>query len=100
MKIIKITANDNGAHANQTFHGVIPEGWALLPSGLGELENFPFGSVTVETLGGVPTVTAWEPGTIPTVEAVEAEPTEADDTAAMLIDHEYRLTMLELGLAE
>lgn len=25
-------------------------------------------------------------------------PTEEEDTAAMLVDHEYRLTMLELGL--
>lgn len=33
-------------------------------------------------------------------EPVEPEPTEEDDTAAMLVDHEYRLTMLELGLFE
>lgn len=31
---------------------------------------------------------------------VEPEPTEEDDTAAMLVDHEYRLTLLELGLTE
>lgn len=30
----------------------------------------------------------------------EQEPTFAEDTAAMLIDHEYRLTLLELGLTE
>ena len=30
----------------------------------------------------------------------EAEPTEEDDTAAMLVDTEYRLTLLELGLTE
>lgn len=29
-----------------------------------------------------------------------AEPTAQDDTDAMLIDHEYRLTMLELGITE
>lgn len=28
------------------------------------------------------------------------EPTEADDTASMLVDHEFRLTLLELGLNE
>lgn len=28
----------------------------------------------------------------------EYEPTAQDDTDAMLVDHEYRLTMLELGL--
>lgn len=30
----------------------------------------------------------------------EAIPTESDDIAAMLIDHEYRLTLLELGISE
>ena len=30
----------------------------------------------------------------------EPEPTEEDDTAAILIDHEYRLILLELGLTE
>lgn len=33
-------------------------------------------------------------------EPEEQEPTEEDDTAAMLVDHEYRLTLLELGLTE
>ena len=28
------------------------------------------------------------------------EPSEEEDTAAMLVDHEYRLTLLELGLSE
>lgn len=28
------------------------------------------------------------------------EPTAQDDTDAMLVDHEYRLTLLELGLTE
>ena len=30
----------------------------------------------------------------------EPGPTEAEDTAAMLIDHDYRLTLMELGLSE
>lgn len=30
----------------------------------------------------------------------EPEPTPQDDTDAMLIDHEYRLTLLELGVIE
>lgn len=33
-------------------------------------------------------------------EQINPEPTEEDDTAAMLVDHEYRLTLLELGLTE
>lgn len=31
---------------------------------------------------------------------VEPVPTEEEDTAAMLVDHEYRLTLLELGITE
>lgn len=31
-------------------------------------------------------------------EPVGPAPTEEDDTAAMLVDHEYRLTLMELGL--
>ncbi len=30
----------------------------------------------------------------------DAEPTEEEDVNAMLVDHEYRLTLLELGLIE
>lgn len=28
------------------------------------------------------------------------EPTESEDAAALLVDHEYRLTLLELGITE
>ena len=31
---------------------------------------------------------------------LEPEPTAQDDTDAMLVDHEYRLTLLELGVME
>ena len=34
---------------------------------------------------------------LPKVE-VKPEPTAQDDTDAMMIDHEYRLTLLELGI--
>lgn len=33
-------------------------------------------------------------------EPEEPEPTQEEDSAAMLVDHEYRLTLLELGLVE
>lgn len=36
----------------------------------------------------------------PVQESPAPNPTEAEDTAAMLIDHEYRLTLIELGLSE
>lgn len=33
-------------------------------------------------------------------EPTKPEPTETEDTAALLVDHEYRLTLLELGITE
>lgn len=148
MKMIEIAALANGAHRNQTFSGVLPDGWAIIPEELAPLENFPFGEVTVEEVThyrdktveqevtktrevatydeegnkvvtteeytememvtvqepyGVMTVTGWTPGEIPEPDPepeADDTPTEADDTAAMLVDHEYRLTLLELGISE
>ncbi len=37
---------------------------------------------------------------IDAIPEVDAEPTAEEDAAAMLIDHEFRLTLLELGLTE
>lgn len=101
MKIIEIKSLSNGAHNNQTTDRVlpVPPGWAVVPDNV-TTENFPFGEVEVKEVNGVMTVTKWTPGEIPEPEPVEPEPTEADDTAAMLVDHEYRLTLLELGLTE
>lgn len=76
LRIIEITALENGAHRNQTFHGVLPEGWAVVPEGM-ETENFPFGDITVEEVNGVPTVTSWTPLPIPEPEPIP-EPTEDD----------------------
>ena len=98
MYIIEIAAFDNGAHRNQSYNGVVPEGWAVVAC---DTPNFPFGIPTVEEIDGVMTVTAWEAGEIPEPEPMpEPEPTAEEDTAAMLVDHEFRLTLLELGLTE
>lgn len=100
MRIIEIKALYNGAHRNQSgFSGDLPEGWAVIPDDM-VTENFPFGEIEATEIDGVMTVTKWIPGTIPEPEVVEEEPTAQDDTDAMLVDHEYRLTMLELGLTE
>lgn len=90
MTIIEIQALDNGAHRNQTFHGVLPEGWAVLPDAL-ETENFPFGEVEAEEIDGVMTVTKWIPGVMPEPEPEpESEPTTEEILNAMLgvTDHE------------
>ena len=100
MKMIEISALPNGAHRNQTFDGILPQGWAVVPETV-DTQQFPFGEVTVEEIGGVVTVTGWMPGQMPASLPEPAEvPTEQADTEAMLIDHEYRLTLLELGLSE
>lgn len=42
MTIIEIKALDNGAHRNQTHHGVVPEGWAIIPEDVVIPDTFPF----------------------------------------------------------
>lgn len=100
MLIVELTPLPNGAHRNQTCGEMpVPEGWAEVPESVGTaetLENFPFGEIAVEDVGGVPTVTGWTPLPVPAVEG--AGPTEEEDTAALLVDHEFRLTLLELGV--
>lgn len=41
-----------------------------------------------------------DPVPVPEPEPGPYVPTEQDDTNAMLVDHEYRLTLLELGLTD
>lgn len=71
MTILKISANSNGSHDNQTSSmdlGPLPEGWAVVPESLGTpetLENFPFGDVTVEETDGAAAVASWTPLPVP-----------------------------------
>lgn len=88
MYMIKIEAFENGAHDNQTFHGVLPEGWAIIPESMGELENFPFGEVFAEEIDGVMTVTNWVAGEMPEPEP-EPEP-EAEDDVWEQLDAAYQ----------
>lgn len=107
----------------------LPEGWAVIPEDM-ETPNFPFGEVEVKdedvmgvttievveeingesitkieeievVVGTIKVVTKWTPGTLPEPKPLpEAEPTAEDDIDAMLVDHEYRLTLLELGVTQ
>ena len=81
MKMLEVAARSNGSHRNQTFHGELPEGWALLPSD--ELESFPFGEVEVDTVDGLPTVVKWTPGNMPEVKQAEPEPNLAERVAEL-----------------
>ena len=98
MRIVEINALENGAHRNQNSRAtIIPNGWAIVPDTL-ETPNFPFGEITVAEVDGVMTVTKWVAKEMPPVEEIPTEPTARDDTDAMLVDHELRITMLELGV--
>jgi hypothetical protein len=89
MKMIEISALENGAHRNQTYHGNLPYGWAVDKDNLC-VENFPFGEVIAEEIDGVMTMTQWIPGEIPEPEP-EAEPErEAEDDVWVLLDAAYQ----------
>ena len=77
MRIIEITALENGAHRNQSGGlSVVPSGWAFIPEDM-VCENFPFGVITVDE-SVPPVVTSWTPGEIPEPEPVEEQPTQLD----------------------
>lgn len=95
MKMIEIVALDNGAHNNQTFNGVLPDGWAVIPLGM-ETVNFPFGEVEAEEINGIMTVTKWTPGTIPEPDPVPEPEPEPSPKGPTLSD---RVTDLEDALA-
>lgn len=100
MRLVQIEKLENGAHLNQTTNNlsVIPNGWAVIPDEM-VTDNFPFGDLIAEEIDGVMTVTSWTPGEIPEPDPTpKPEPTAQDDTDAILVDHEYRLTLLELGV--
>ena len=48
MNMLEIQALDNGAHNNQTFHGVLPDGWAVIPDEMAVPDTFPFVDIEVE----------------------------------------------------
>ena len=76
MRIIEITALDNGAHRNQNGGlSVVPEGWAVIPDSMTIPDTFPFVNITVKD--GV--VTSMTAGTMPDPEPeVEPAPSQLD----------------------
>lgn len=48
MKMLEIAALPNGAHRNQTYHGTLLAGWAVIPDDLVLPETFPFVEVEVK----------------------------------------------------
>ena len=88
MRIIKIEANPNGAHRNQTSSGAlpVPSGWATIPDGM-ETPNFPFGDITVDKQTP-PVVTNWTSLPIPEPEPEpDPAPTTEDRVAALEVEN-------------
>lgn len=83
MTIIEIKALDNGAHRNQTHHGVVPDGWAIVPEDMAVPDTFPFVEIEVEVSeeeDGVPFVVSMTAGMMPEPgEPVVPEPTPEPD---------------------
>ena len=96
MRIVEITALENGALRNQTTCGIIPlpDGWAVIPEDM-SLENFPFGEVTAEEVDGVMTVTGWVAGELPEVEEIPEQPDEVEQLRAD-VDYIAVMTGVEL----
>jgi hypothetical protein len=65
MQMIEIAALENGAHNNQTYHGTLPEGWAVIPPDMEIPDTFPFVDVEAEEIDGVMTVTGMTAGIVP-----------------------------------
>lgn len=80
MKMLEIKALSNGSHNNQTFHGVLPEGWALIPEDM-DTPNFPYGEVEAAEVDGVVTVTKWTPGELPVPEVIPPTPAQQREEA-------------------
>lgn len=97
MRTVAIKALPNGAHLHTRDVPCVPKGHAVIPEDM-VLENFPFGRVEAKEIDGVLTVTKWTPIKPKPMPIENTTPSEQDDTDAMLVDHEYRLTLLELGV--
>lgn len=108
MQMLEIAAHENGAHSNQTYHGFLPDGYAVIPDDM-TLEAFPFGEVeaAVDEETGLMTVTKWTPGTLPepapspepgpTVEDLAAENAQLKSRLASLQDTVDTLVLDTLG---
>lgn len=110
MYIIKREASSNGGRPplQPWTHKSLPEGFAFCPDEFHDIfySTSPAGFVELTIEDDIVTgmaavsekVDAYKEAN-PEVEEEDTS-TPQDDTDAMLIDHEYRLTLLELGISE
>ena len=103
MKYIRTTPNPSGAYPPPQGHpapglvAITEEQAAMVV----QYNGFVALTIEDEVTAVMPNTEAWEAwkASLP-AENTESTPTAQDDTDAMLVDHEYRLTLLELGLTE
>ena len=105
MLIVDKNQLSNGAHRNQEGEFLeTPDGWVLIPHNLEAeaIQFLPFISLTFNKKGCLTGVArnheAWEAWQASQPDGASTMPTEEEDAASMLVDHEYRLTLLELGV--
>ena len=106
MKIIKVKANENGSRPTlQEWNGqTAPKGYAWCPDEFVSVfySTAPSGFVNIvvkdDTVVEMSVNEEALAEYIASLPEPTAEPTAQDDTDAMLVDHELRLTMLELGV--
>lgn len=70
MIIIEIAALENGAHRNQTYNDVLPDGWAMIPEDMEIPDAFPFVNIEVSANeeSGEMYVTSMTAGVMPELE--------------------------------
>lgn len=99
MRILALAENEHGYHETRAAAEFpeIPVGWAMIPQGMPYPASFPFVTVTAQGQ----TVTGMTAKETP-VPAPASPPPEPDDPTADLLeavlDHQVRLTLLELGV--
>ena len=97
MVIIEIKADKDGFHNLQGQDGRsenwMGDGWAVVPTEMQQAAFSSCGFCTITVRNGV--VTSLVPVARPPAPILEPTPEEERD--AMLVDHEYRLAMMELG---
>lgn len=113
MKLIRKEPNPSGAYPpiQETADTFVPAGTAVVPEELDDgvfYENNGFvtltldGDVVAAMTANTAARAAWLASLPASLPEPEPEPaaTEEEDRDAMLVDHEYRLTLLELGVTE
>lgn len=101
VKIIKKQPNADGSYSQiyQLNCVALPDGCYQVTDGV-ELSCGGFGELIIENdivIGFTPNTEAWEQWQVEHP-APEPQPTAEEDRDAMLVDLEYRMTLMELGV--